>query len=390
MACLIKAPRGECKGVVTFTTGERDDLIFRHKDLQSAVEKLRQRFAVGMHHNWHDFNFRYNPLFDFHMAGEEDLIPADGNPVPLIPMDACNFSPPFFAPTQTEKFWDILFIARAVKFKGIPEFFKAIRRLYDQGHALRVLFLCPMPPPGPHAQTDARKIYDDMFTKREQQTFVFLTLDFNYPFPFDLETLGHFYRSSRIFVHSAPDERRCRVAAYAWATGLPVVGKDCIGSILSKPLRRDPYFFRIDDYEEFPAAILAALEAARGQPDFAAARDEVAVERSIHVLNGHLKSLFAERSWLPPQEESAATNLDLRLGRHHGLAFGGNLIPQDIGRFMDVLSSLSDEEYEEVMTLPDPEIALATRFPAPPRRQVDRNRFAPRAISFAKRKLLGK
>ena len=388
MACLIKAPQGEHKGVVTFTTAERDNLILPFKDLQLAADKLRQRFAVGIHHNWHDFNFRYNPLFDFHLAGEEDLIPVDGKPVPLIPMDACNFSPPCFAPAQTEKFWDILFVARAIKFKGIPEFFEAIRRLYNNGHELRVLFLCPMPPPGSAgAQSNIRELYDTRFEGIERQRFTFLTMDFNYPFPLDLETLGHFYRSSRIFVHSAPDERRCRVAAYAWATGLPVVGKDCIGSVLSKPARKPPYFFEIDNYAEFPNAILDALEASRNVPDFSTARREVASDLAIHTFDQYLRDLFEQRGWKPPVGKTASANLDLRMGRHHGLSFGANRIPQDIGRFMEALMSLSDGDYKDIMDLPDPENALAARFPAQPRRNSTEPGLKSRAVSFIRKRL---
>lgn len=369
MACLIKSPSENHKGVVSFTTAERDNLILGDADLISKIVKLKERFAVGVHHNWHDFEFQYNPLFDFHLAGEEDLIAKDGSPIPLIPMDACNFSPPFFAPADTEKFWDVLFVARAVKFKGIPEFFQAVRTLYDRGEMLRILFVCPVPPKSSHSEKNVRELYESFFPlQHEQQLFTFLTIEFNYPFPFDLQTLGHFYRSSRIFVHSAADERRCRVAAYAWATGLPVVGKACIGSILPPPLRTPPYFYEIDGYSEFPDAIQAALETAGKRPDFSAVRNEVASQKSIRRFNEYLHQIFASRGWTPPQHELiAGQNLDLRLGRHHGLAFGMNNINQDICSFVDLLTSLPNADVDEIILYPDPEIFLAKKYPSAPR-----------------------
>ncbi|HEU0162942.1 MAG TPA: hypothetical protein VFQ69_11100 [Rhizomicrobium sp.] len=362
MACLLLAPQGDRRGVVTFTTGERDDLILRYPDLVAAIENLKSRYVVGLHHNWHDYRFRYNPLFDFHMAGSEDLIALPGTPAPpLVPQDACNFVPPFFLPKDGEKFWDILFVARAVSFKGIPEFFRAVRALYDQGHRLRVLFVCPVPPAG---DSGLRAQYESLFDPSERQLFTFLTMPFDYPFPLDMHTLAHFYGASRIFVHSAPDERRCRVAAYAWAMEMPVVGMACIGSILSPALRTAPYFYQIENYDQFPQAILAALQASAGMGG--AARAEVATADTIVTLRRNLETLFGTDTLSPlPISDSM---LDIRMGRHHGLAFGKNRVEQDIGAFIDQLRTKPDAELAGLTAMTDPEMDLAADAPQPPRK----------------------
>jgi len=167
MACLIKAPQGDAKGVVSFTTPERDHLIRVFPDIAAAVRRLKPRYLTGLHHNWHDGQFLHDPLFDFNLAGEDDLAAADGKPFPLIPMDACNFSPPIFVPGG-DKFWDVLFVARGVRFKGIPEFFRAIRALYDDGDFLRVLVLCPLPPPGTGTEEGVRALYESLFNAEER------------------------------------------------------------------------------------------------------------------------------------------------------------------------------------------------------------------------------
>lgn len=362
MACLILAPQGDRRGAVSFTTGERDDLILRCPDLVTAIEKLKSRYYVGLHHNWHDYRFRYNPLFDFHLAGQEDLIPLPGTPAPpLVPLDACNFVPPFFAPDGGRKFWDILFVARAVFFKGIPEFFRAIRTLYDQGHKLRVLFLCPVPPEG---DAGLRAQYEKMFNAEERQLFSFLTMAFDYPFPLDMRTLAHFYGASRVFVHSAPDERRCRVAAYAWAMEIPVVGMACIGSILSPALRKPPYFFEIDNYDAFPDAILQAVNASGANG--AAARAEVATADTVITLRNRLETIFGAPNL--SGDAISANDLDIRLGRHHGLAFGRNRIDQDIGAFIGTLQQASDAELSRIASIADPEAEIARQSPAAPRK----------------------
>ena len=263
MACILKAHSSVSCGVLVVTTQERDHQLRNNPELRKAIEGLKDRYLIGLHHNWHDWKFKYDALFDFSMAGDGDLIEVDGKEVPRIPMDACNFVQDTFHPGKGEKFWDILYVARAVNFKRIPEFFDAIRRLYDSGKRYRVLFICPVPPYDPNEEKTVfykiRDVYDKMFSENEKDFFTLLTIEYRYPFPFDLDTLAHFYRSSKVFVHTADDERRCRVAAYAWASGLPVVGMDCVGGLLPLEARRSPYMFECKRYADFPDQIIKAI-----------------------------------------------------------------------------------------------------------------------------------
>jgi hypothetical protein len=363
MACILKTPDARSAGVVTFTTAERDQAINVDARARGAVEALKGDWVVGLHHNWHDNEFRYDSLFDFSMAGEEDLKEVNGRPVPLVPLDACNFVPDAFRPGETEKFWDLLYVARPVFFKGFGQFLECVRRLYDDGHRLRVLCIAPVPPPSmtDETVTDVRAHYDELFTSAEQDLFNLLTLDFRYPFPFDLETLAHFYRSSRAFVHFAPDERRCRVAAYAWAAGIPVVGMGPVGSLLPAELRRPPYFHEVADYGEFPARILAAL--AQGPADFAPARREVAPPDTIARLFATIASVTGRVPAEPGEGTTALEGLDIRLGRHHGLASGTNALPMSVLELAELLAGDVERVEAAVREDPDPEAALA---PAPP------------------------
>src|SRR5438445_662701 len=111
MATILKAPSGSSRGVVVLTTPERDRVIFEQPDARTALEGLKARWVVGLHHNWHDWEFRYEPVFDFSMAGDGDLVEVDGRDVPLVELDACNFVPPYFSPGG-EDFWDVLYVAR--------------------------------------------------------------------------------------------------------------------------------------------------------------------------------------------------------------------------------------------------------------------------------------
>lgn len=369
MACLIKAASLSSKGVLTLTTQERNRLVYGFDDIRRLLVQVKQRYVIGLHHNWHDYALKYDPLFDFHLAGEEDLREVSGKRVPLLPMDACNFAPNSFRPGGSgEKFWDVLFVARAVEFKGIPEFFSAIRRLFDMGHRLRVLFICPVPEQGgPGSLRNVRELYNAMFVVEEQDLFTLLTTDFRYPFPFDLPTLAHFYRASRVFAHSAPDERRCRVAAYAWATGLPVVGMAPVGSVLTPPLRRSPYFYEISSYEDFPQQILRALDGAKSQPDFAEVQSEIASNLSVRLFEQHLNRLFNDMNLPAPASGGWIHGLDIRMGRHHGLPAGTNRLDQDIATFLEFLCAAKPSDMSELATYEDPEFEIAKRLPHVPR-----------------------
>lgn len=364
MACILKLPSADSKGVVTFTTQERDRFILKNKSIEEKVTALKKEWVVGLHHNWHDYKFHYNPLFDFSMAGEEDLKEVSGTPFPLVPLDACDFVPEVFKPAEGEKFWDILYVARAVKFKKIPEFFECVRRLYDSGKRYRILFICPVPPyKWSERKTvfyDIRKVYDQMFTEEEKDIFTLLTIDYRYPFPFDLPTLAHFYRSSKTFVHFADDERRCRVAAYAWASGMPVVGMSCVGSLLPSELRAEPYFYAVENYADFDRAISRAVE------NFDRARTEGETVRLFDLqsmqkrLIDELKNVFTKKGFPYETGTEFLNELDIRLGRHVlPDQKSKNSISMAFGDFIDLLLKERDNLPELLGKVSDPEQALA-------------------------------
>ena len=357
MACIIKIPSKNSKGVVTFTTQERDKFILPNEDLQKNILSLKNRWVIGLHHNWHDFNFLYNPLFDFSMAGETDLIEKDEKSIPLIPMDACNFSPNEFHFSNNDKFWDILYVARAVYFKKIPEFFQIIRKLYDAGKMYRVLLISPIPQEchtDPNSETgfcNIREMYDEMFSQAEQDLFTLLTIDYRSPFPFDIPTVAHFYRSSKIFVHSADDEKRCRVAGYAWATGMPVVCMDAVASLLPQAKQIKPYIYLAKDYDDFTTLIDEAIYFVDSyQYNSESMRGAIEETSEIYTKDSLKKELAKYHSKTQTYESDTLfnlKNLDLRLGRHFGFGDGVNSIAWSIDSLVRYLHSQSEELLRE-------------------------------------------
>ena len=87
-----------------------------------------------------------------------------------------------------------------------------------------------------------------MFSVEERHLFNLLTLDFEYPFPFDIETLSHFYKSSRILVYTSDDERRPRTVAYAIASGMPTVLMASVASLLPVEKQLKPLVYIAQKY----------------------------------------------------------------------------------------------------------------------------------------------
>jgi hypothetical protein len=362
MACLIKAPQGPALGCVSFTTPERDLFIRKDAATLAAVEALKDRYIVGLHHNWHDFDFVYDPLFDFSMAGDADLIERGGRRFPRTPIDCCNFVPePFFIPRTDAPFWDVINVTREAYFKGHAEFLDAVRAIYDSGRRIRVLHLCPVlrAKPGEDPIPEIRRRYEAMFSMEERRIFTLMTMDWDHPRPLDLETLAFFYRAAQVFVHTAPDERRCRIAAYAWASQMPVVARDNVASILPAELQKPPFYFGYAQDEELPDAILAGLDSTRHGADWGAVLETFRPANAAIRLSGFLDDLAADRGKVMSPDPINPSHMDFRLGRHHIATMGGpNELPQTVASFCAELTARSDAELAAISRLDYPEEAL--------------------------------
>lgn len=347
MACILKIPVDGEKGVATFTTQEQR-VINENSTLQNALVNLRKRYVVGLHFNWHNHKFVPDQNFDFCMAGPGDLIPIVDTPFRLFPVDACNFTPAVYAPDSTPKFWDILIVGNPVFFKRPEVVLRTIRKLFDHtGRKFRVLYICPMPKYQAGDVTsvfyDVRKYYEAMFTKDERNWFTLLTTTFNSPFPFDRQTLSVFFRNSKVFFHCATEERRCRIAAYAWCAGLPVVAYPSVASILPPNLQQKPGYFRVENDVEYVPSLLRALESSE-EFDPTLYRQALSETYMVSELDQRLAAVFSEMGYQYTTSPLLGKNLDIRLGWHHQHIGGAsNGLKQSLKDFIDMLSELESK-----------------------------------------------
>jgi hypothetical protein len=183
------------------------------------------------------------------------------------------------------------------------------------------------------------ELYNQIFTREERELLTVIAPEHDYPFPYDKPTLAHFYNSSKVFAHFAPDERRCRVIAYASAAGLPVVAsKDCL-SILPSALQNSPYCFEVSNDDEYAHKLIEAVEAADSSNlDMHSVVDYFNYDNATHELVAQLTKLFNEPFDI---DEFNLHDLDHRLGRHQGISLGSNKVS---GNIVDFISALYNDE----------------------------------------------
>tara|TARA_R100000005_G_C4999769_1_gene206543 strand:- start:1163 stop:2233 length:1071 start_codon:yes stop_codon:yes gene_type:complete len=352
MACIIKFP-GKTKGVVSFTTQEQKHF--------SSLDFLKEKWVVGLHHNWQPGC--HDPRFDFNFTGKDDMATPNA---PLIDMDACNFVSEHFFPTDNDKHWDILYVTRSVQFKRLDAFFKIIRDLYDRGYHYRVLLIVCMCPDMETTSSRIPKyplqVYQEMFSHDEREKFNFLEMNHNYPFTFDHKTLSVFYKNSKIFLHTANQEFRCRVAAQAHACAMPLVSYPCQSTLLPRHLRKPPvnYISRSDsEIVDNLIKCLSDYENNKNGLELKEVSDYFQDVNTNNRLENYLKDFFKSKGLEFDSDDGFNfKNLDRRMGRHHGISLGSNKVDLSLQEFCNIL--MSDIEYDS--DVEDLEIYLTEKY----------------------------
>ena len=369
MACILKTPIATSKGVITFTTQEWR-VICSSSSLTAELNSLRSKYVLGLHFNWHDYKFDPPQEFDFFMAGEDDLRPVNDKPYRLLPMDACNFTPSEYHPVDhNSRYWDVLLVGNPVYFKRPEIALQTIRDLFNKSNRpLNVLYVCPIPKYSFWDENtvlyDIREYYESLFSLEERSRFTLLTTSFDSPNPFDRRTLSVFFKNSKVFLHCATEERRCRIAAYAWCAGLPVVAYPCVGSLLPANLRTPTGFYNIENDKDYAAKLITAIENS-SKFDSTPYRSVLSEDFAVTTLKNELIKIFDELS-LPFEGNILGKNLDRRLGWHHqGIGGVSNGLKQPLSDFMKAainLPSLDESDQEQITKHDYPERVLAQEF----------------------------
>jgi hypothetical protein len=311
LACILVKPNGKQKGILSVTTSELDQVTNRGQLIEDILG-IKDLYYLGLHYNWHPVDFEISEEFDFHFLESKDAIFLNGSEN-LLEMDACNFTPSYFSNPRNIPVWDVLIVGRTANFKRPFKTLETVRELFDRGHLLKVLWICPMD----LENTDDKAVaegYEKLFCRSEKELFTLLNPQSNFPFTFSRQELSLFYLSSRSYVHFADVETRCRVAAYAFCAGIPVIGHSMIANILTEELAVEPTFYEVKN-DDYVTSILEAIYKPM-KSNRSGCIDILSEGNSINRLVANLNQC------LNPKQEFIATqfflsNLDNRLGAAH-------------------------------------------------------------------------
>lgn len=356
MACILKMPTSSEKGILVVTSQERLKFISKDIDLEKRIRSLKKNWLIGTHHNWHNNKFKYDDLYDFEIAGENYLLEINKKDFLQLKISAANFVNDHFGFEQSNKYWDILYVGRTVDFKKIPDFFHAIKKIYDDGVQLRILFISPSPSDTEDKHklskysSEIMDLYLKTFTIEERKLFNFLTLNYDYPFPFDMETLAYFYKASRVFVYTADDEMRPRTVGYAFASGLPVVARESLSYLLPENIRKEPHIYIAKEKNTLPFLIKKAVAYSKSSLFNSTTMDisqkEFNYIFSLEKMRVFFLNHFNVDIFFNEKKTSLLDNLDIRIARHHGFGSNQNSLGWSLHSLLNYLENHSMKDMD--------------------------------------------
>lgn len=332
MGCVLKLP-DKTKGIVTFTSPEERD---QRVSSRIGFSQLKKRWIIGCHHNWQ--TEPHYPSYDFSMGRKEGIITRGS---PIIDFDASCFSAKEFYPWKNHnKFWDVIHVARAVEHRQIYNFMKVVRKIFDRGVSIRALLLVAIPnDPSETVPPNPLGMYDEMFSFQEKRLFNFLPIEYNYPFPFDYDTLSFYYNSSKVFLNAQTVGLPCRISTQAVACGLPFITFPWKIPLIPNELQKPPAHYIGNSIEELAdLTITATKEYSIDHPLVLDAVNYFNYENSMSRLKLMFKDFYDSHNQPFTDSGWNLHNLDYRIARHHGMSIGSNKISMDIDKFIDILN----------------------------------------------------
>ncbi len=362
MASILKIPSETSKGVLVFTTVERDLVLRKNSAMLKRIERLKSKWVIVLHPNYFDHDFKLDPIFDvtFNCV---DLL-TSSTPFSQLSVQVHSFTPSFFKPSKQEKFWDILHVSRAQTSKNIPEFFEIIRKLYDQGKMYRVLLICTIPEKNwlrGDIVYNIRNYYNDLFTEPEKDLFTLLTTSYRQPYPFDTQTISHFYNSSKILLNSGGGERQGRINAYAWCTGMPLVSLNRMKDLIPHHLRKEPVFYPGRTYDDLPEQVIKAVDYCdtnHDLDDFKEMYRHCSETFNETTLKKELAEYYSTENAVADDSLFNVTNLDRRVARHCGVGDNITSVNVPLSEVVRFLENATNTELSALITNDDPETQL--------------------------------
>jgi hypothetical protein len=320
MAFILKEAVNDQKGIIIFTHKEynyftaRDlkiinyvfqphlfilhffDYLINYRRNLNLLSRIRAKYFIGIHWGFFHDNVISENWVDFHLSAKGTVSFVDKN-VFIIPLSSANFvSENFSFDINAPKYWDLVCVSRAAKFKKLDELLLTVRQLYDNDIKLRICLIVPTDKSETASKyyTNLVRDYEEMFNYTERQYFQLIKLDRSLgPLGVSSDFISYIYRHAKIFTLFSELEGESRVIKEAQKSGLfVVVNKHLKGG--GKDFLNDYNSEQFDGYENAYSSIIKALERVDAyQSGFSNSNfsqiDEV---KSIDVLKNYFSSLY--------------------------------------------------------------------------------------------------
>ena len=374
MAEILKHPNNQSKCIIIFTHKEiqyftsKPKLFHRWKKIPyikpneyiklnkdhnyfiSTINELRQHYFIGMHFGWLPELIDHIEFVDFYMGkpSMRECLPKD---IFFIPLDGSCFTPKVFSKDENvPKYWDIVCISRAARFKNLDLFLQEIRKIYDLGYKYKVLLIVPTAKGENNRShlTEIADLYYEMFSEEERDRFTLFRLSN------DLALLGvsqsqlaFFYKSSKVFTLFSQLEGGSRVISEALLCGLPIVVKDDLAGG-GKDFLNEENSVQFSSFDVAHKSLIEAVENynhLNQNPE--TLLDSLGEEQSYELFKTYLSKLYHLNNQTFDGQLINNDRLNLRLNAHlnEGVAWSRNrfatadiVTPEQFEKFVTYVS----------------------------------------------------
>ena len=146
MAHIFKFPNPKTnnKGLITFTHNEWE-WFFKTSETHPVLQDLKSQFYLGFNAARYHGKIKYPDIIDYCFSSPSLIEIENGHTINIPWLDR-NFLPSVFKDHRNKnRFYDIITVSRAIKFKHVLDLVKALRILFNKKKYYNTLLVIPTP-----------------------------------------------------------------------------------------------------------------------------------------------------------------------------------------------------------------------------------------------------
>jgi len=215
MAHILKYPNPKTKnkGLITFTHNEWEFFWKNRETTAPVIADLKTQFYLGFNAARYHGKINYPTDIDYCFSSPS-LIEIHNNHTLNIPWLDRNFLPSFFKDMGIEnRFYDIITVSRAIKFKHVLDLVKALRVLFDRNKYYNTLLVIPTPENEGDGrfETELVQYINDNFSYEERKYINVCKLSPELGFlGISQRSISFLYNNSKVVYKGSEGEGTCR------------------------------------------------------------------------------------------------------------------------------------------------------------------------------------